>query len=96
MSMDFPDYEKIRLKSRKFAFLWMVGDRFHYIGLLGAIFIVCAAPAFAFFTHLKGNQVGLDLWNWGGLAAFLACLLLLKFGIPIKHYARRRAGIEGD
>jgi hypothetical protein len=94
MSMDFPDYEVIRTKSRWLAFVWMLGDRFHYIGLLGAIFIGLWAPINAFFSWLKGSQIGVSLFNIGGLAAFGLCLCLYSIGQPLKRHARIKAGIR--
>ena len=94
MSMDYPDYENIRTKSKWLAFVWMLGDRLYYIGLLGAIFIVIAAPVNALFTWLKGSQVGLALFNLGGFVALVCCLFLFYIGQPLKRYARVSAGVR--
>lgn len=92
--MDYPDYEIIRTKSKWLAFVWMLGDRLYYIGLLGATFIVIAAPVDALFTWLKGSQVGLPLFNLGGLIALVSCLCLFYISQPLKRYARVNAGVR--
>ncbi len=38
MSMDYPDYLRIREKSKLLGILWIVGDIGYYVGLLGAFF----------------------------------------------------------
>jgi hypothetical protein len=37
MSMDYPEYEELRQKSRFLGMLWMIGDRCYYIGMLGVV-----------------------------------------------------------
>ncbi len=36
MSMDYPDYLRIRQKSKFLGFLWVIGDIGYYLGLIGA------------------------------------------------------------
>lgn len=94
MSLDYPDYEKIQTKNRLCAFVWMVGDRSYYLGLLGVLLIIIEAPISLIFTWLKGSRVGLPLFNWQGLIALISCFLLFCFGSILKDYACRRAGIK--
>ena len=94
MSMDYPDYEIIRSKSKRLAFLWMLGDRFYYIGLLGAMFLIIATFASSVFTHLKGSQVGPNFLNYLGFGAFVSCVIAFLVAPHLKRYARRKADIN--
>ena len=37
MSLDYPDYLKIKERSRLLGWIWRVGDIGYYVGLIGAI-----------------------------------------------------------
>ncbi|MBI1765608.1 MAG: hypothetical protein HYR56_29755 [Acidobacteria bacterium] len=37
MSLDYPQYAQIRARSRQLGWLWQLGDKGYYIGLLGAV-----------------------------------------------------------
>jgi hypothetical protein len=37
MSMDYPEYEELRQKSRFLGLLWRIGDMGYYLGLIGGI-----------------------------------------------------------
>lgn len=92
--MDYPDYEQIRQKNRRLAFLWMIGDRLYYIGLLGIPFLVLEALLSIVFTHAKGSQVGLPLLNWTGLLLLLVCVAIFLLSPYLKDFARRKSGIH--
>lgn len=37
MSLDYPEYEELRKKSRFLGWLWRIGDMGYYLGLVGTI-----------------------------------------------------------
>ena len=45
MSLDYPDYLRIRARSRFLGWLWMIGDRGYYLGLIGAVLAASGAVA---------------------------------------------------
>ncbi len=94
MSMDYPDYEIIRTKSKRLAFVWMLGDRLYYIGLLGTLFIIIATLVSSLFTRLKGSQVGPNLLNYVVFYMFVVCIISFFVAPFIKRYARVKAGIK--
>jgi hypothetical protein len=40
MSLDYPDYERIKAQSRWLGRVWMLGDCAYYLGLLGGILAI--------------------------------------------------------
>ena len=61
MSLDYPDYLRIRQKSKYLGILWIIGDIGYYIGLLGAVAVPVVlynikglAPAIKFFLLFAG------------------------------------------
>jgi hypothetical protein len=54
MSLDYPDYEELKKKSRILAILWQIGDKGYYIGLMGAVISPLAAIQYH-FTSRKAN-----------------------------------------
>jgi hypothetical protein len=101
MSIDYPDYLRIRERSRPLGWLWMVGDRGHYLGLLGAVLALelAVVESLARLAGL-GPQAGIfDPARWSLPALWLAVpagvLLLLGAGY-LKGLAHRPSGIHAE
>ena len=51
MSLDYPDYEELKRKSRILATLWQIGDKGYYLGLIGAVISPLAAIQYHFTSR---------------------------------------------
>jgi uncharacterized membrane protein len=54
MSLDYPDYEELKKKSRVLGILWQIGDKGYYLGLIGVIISPLATIQYH-FTSQKAN-----------------------------------------
>lgn len=68
MSMDFPNFEKMKRECPRAAIFWRMGDSLYYVGLLSIVFSI--APFFAFRTK------GLLFVAVGGVLAFVLGVFL--------------------
>jgi hypothetical protein len=88
MSLDYPEYEKLRKTSRILGGLWRIGDYGYYLGLFAALI----SPPVFIFQRFRSPQSPLS-WSqalWGS-----GLLLLFWWGIHIgsgwlKYYAIQR------
>jgi hypothetical protein len=78
MSMDYPEYEELRQKSRFLGLLWRIGDMGYYLGLIGGIIWPGAVLSQQFSKqtkHLPWDKallitvVGMAFWFSLGLCA---------------------------
>ena len=88
MSLDYPEYLKLKQKSRWFGVLWRVGDAGYYIGLLGGIgtlvwFLLSSDSLSTLRSHLP--QAGM---------VFLSFSLLFGCAALLKRYAHRQGGYD--
>lgn len=100
MSLDFPDYVRIRRKSRLWGWLWLIGDRGYYVGVLGAVLTLAAAVisvVMILFERLAHRSLGFVARPWNllfwCLALFVVCLVVFAVSVFLKAYARRRSGV---
>ncbi len=89
MSLDYPDYESIRGKSRSLAVLWQVGDTMYYVGLLGALFWL---PLVNVLYTLSGTFRDRHLAIPVGLLGFGTFVAVFVLGGWLKGCARKKAG----
>ncbi|WP_165070592.1 hypothetical protein [Paludisphaera rhizosphaerae] len=103
MSLDYPDYLRIRERSRRLGRLWMIGDRGYYLGLLGAVLALSTAIAAVIVAGLgglvsPGDERALRWWRLlpGCIIAFPACVGFLFVSASLKAVAHRRSGIHDE
>jgi hypothetical protein len=102
MSMDYPDYLRIREKSRFLGWLWRIGDLGYYLG------IVATVLAFSGIVAILAVAGGVG-WIWPApeLARYWAmlplCLIALPVGVVVfvvsaclKEIAHRYSGIHDE
>src|SRR6516162_4203938 len=102
MSMDYPDYLRIRDKSRLLGLVWMMGDRGYYLGLVTAVLAfsgTVAILAVSGIVSLIGVRGEVERY-WPLLPL---CLIAMPIGIVVllvsawlKEIAHRRSGIHEE
>ena len=103
MSFDYPDYPRIREKSRLLGWLWMIGDRGYYLGLVGAVLALSGAVAVVAVGGIGGLVAPGDdrALRWWGLlpiclVSFPVFVAVFFAAVYVKAVARRRSGIPDD
>jgi hypothetical protein len=88
MSMDYPDYLRIRERSRWLGIVWRIGDTGYYLFLLSAILVPIVLIATS--SDITGNGAL-------RLGAFVACCAV-GFGVcvQLKYYAHVKGGTFDD
>lgn len=102
MSQDYPDYPRIRERSRLLGRLWMIGYMGYYIGLLvavGALVNAGGALIFGGLGHLLAPE-NESLRHWW--RALIPCVVAIPIGVVIflvssrlKQVAYRRSARPG-
>ena len=82
MSLDFPQYIKIKKRSRWLGLCWRIGDTAYYIGLLGMIFVPLVTVGSRQITFQRGLR---------GLFVFVLCALIFVFSIVLKRHVHNQA-----
>jgi hypothetical protein len=82
MSMDYPEYEKLRKTSRGLGWLWRICDWGCYLGIFGAM----APPLVLMYCHFFPVKRRLDwdkacLISSGLILFWLGCLRLQQFAV---------------
>ena len=86
MSLDYPDYLRIRARSRWLGIVWRIGDTGYYVFLLAALLVPMVFAAAA--RSLVPSQRGLI-----HLLAFLVvCAVGFRISCRLKHYAHLKGG----
>jgi hypothetical protein len=85
MSLDYPEYEKLRKTSRILGWLWRIGDCGYYLGLFAALI----SPPVFIFQRLRSPQSPL---SWGKVFWVSGLLMLFWWIIHVgsgwlKYYA---------
>lgn len=81
MSMDYPDYRKIKEQSKFWGLVWRIGDAGYYIGIFGAVvsFVLTTGA-----TETWLRQISLILG--------FVCVFLVS--AHVKKLARNKSGIR--
>ena len=100
MSFDYPDYLRIRQRSRVLGWLWLAADRGYYLGIVGAVLAFAGSVA---ITLCYGSTCLLGYTEeFAGYASALPlCLValpgfvgLFALSAYLKEFAHRRSGIH--
>ncbi|WP_293152861.1 MULTISPECIES: hypothetical protein [unclassified Microcoleus] len=88
MSLDYPEYEKLRKQSWFLGLLWRIGDYGYYLGLFGVV----GSPLVLIYDQLTSQKYHLHpktaLLLGFQLVAFFACIFLLS--ALLKSFALKR------
>ncbi|MCC3406315.1 MAG: hypothetical protein JGK17_12135 [Microcoleus sp. PH2017_10_PVI_O_A] len=88
MSLDYPEYEKLRKQSWFLGLLWRIGDYGYYLGLFGAL----GSPLVLIYQQLTSQKGHLPaaaaLFLGFLLVAFFACIFWLS--AQLKCFALKR------
>jgi len=88
MSLDYPEYEKLRKQSRFLGLLWRIGDLGYYLGLFGAL----GSPLMIIYSQLTSRKAHLPWYTalLGGFlcTAFWVCIFLAS--AQLKSFALKR------
>lgn len=94
MSLDYPDYLKIREQNRWLGAIWQIGDKGYYFGLL-VLVIVSPLTIFSVWALeiLNGSEKVsfLDTLRSSG-ASFILGVLVCFFSALLKSFAHRKGG----
>ncbi len=88
MSLDYPEYEELRKKSRFLGLLWRLGDMGTYFGLIGAI----ASPLMVINNQFANRKTPLP-WNKAiefGLISILFFVVVFLSAGQLKCFAIER------
>lgn len=101
VSLDYSDYLRIREKSRLLGWLWMIGDRGYYLGLVGAALTLSFAFAIVLTVGVgrlvdPGDERALKFSPLLPLCGIAFPILLGIWWMSgcLKEIAHRRSGIN--
>jgi magnesium-transporting ATPase (P-type) len=88
MSLDYPEYEALRKKSKFLALLWIIGDRGYYLGLVTGL-VLPLALIYTQFTRQQGHTPWyMSLLSGAICVAF--CFCIVWGSKELKNFALKR------